>query len=507
MTTEWTVMGYLAGDNNLNEEMVLTLQEMLAFGVWDRVKIMAQLDPTGMGLPTQRYVFDTTAPNVTPDNMRYLETYLQDPPVPPQASNTGNPAALSGFVGDMMNAGHASDHYHALILSGHGSGSTEDFLLRDDNPVDSLSIPELTTALTDANGSLPGGKKLDLLGLDCCFMSMIEVYYQIRDLVDFIVGAESMVPDFGWPYHRILAKAEEIRDFDNNPAGPPIEPKTLADIMVKEYIDFYSDYDLTAGRSVDLAAVKAAELASLKKPVKQLAKALTTAVQVPVLEDQIHLAHWESQTYKYDQFVDLYDFCNRLEERMTNVSLTSQSDQQKADKVRDLCDPVCDKLEACVLVSGCSGFAYQYSYGLSIYLPWAVEKVPDNYSALEFVSDTKWDTFVNTYLEKTLRAKRDGMKDVPQILESSVEAALAALANTMITGTPAERLKKAKGLVKKMARIHGISGTNDAMSGSKYHRSRYHRSRYHRSRFPGDRERSVKNFTPVLGKVFTPPWP
>jgi len=101
---EWTVMGYLAGDNNLNEEMVLSLQEIVASAekqgdqFFDRVKILAQLDPSGLGLPTQRYHFD--ARGKPADKKRYVETYRVNPTTDPFniAENTGNPKALSGFV-------------------------------------------------------------------------------------------------------------------------------------------------------------------------------------------------------------------------------------------------------------------------------------------------------------------------------------------------------------------------------------------------------------------------
>ena len=41
-----------------------------------------------------------------------------------------------------------------------------------------------------------------------------------------------------------------------------------------------------------------------------------------------------------------------------------------------------DALEACVIRSGCSGFAYQHSHGLSIYFPWAF--VSPDYRNLQF---------------------------------------------------------------------------------------------------------------------------
>ena len=50
-------MLYLAGDNNLAEDMVLALQDLVAEGAPDGDQIVAQLDPSGVGLETQRYRF------------------------------------------------------------------------------------------------------------------------------------------------------------------------------------------------------------------------------------------------------------------------------------------------------------------------------------------------------------------------------------------------------------------------------------------------------------------
>ena len=35
----------------------------------------------------------------------------------------------------------------------------------------------------------------------------------------------------------------------------PLEPRELADLIVQEYVEHYADYDRTAGRSADLAAI------------------------------------------------------------------------------------------------------------------------------------------------------------------------------------------------------------------------------------------------------------
>ena len=525
MATEWTVMGYLAGDNNLNEEMVLTLQELLTVAesdpppvpIWDRVKILAQLDPTGLGLPTQRYVFDTTG--VLDATKRYLNTYLRTPDDEADgwqivAENTGNPAALSGFV--EWASGHNPNHegYSALILSGHGSGSTEDFLAKDSNPVDALSIPELKEALKTAKSHL-GRQRIDLLGMDCCFMSMIEVCYEIRQHVRLVVGAESMVPDFGWPYHRILKTAEDHykkKNEDKAPSDPrtAVTPDELAKFMVQEFVEYYSDYDRAAGRSVDLAAIRLFGrtryrpfrpvnlMSRLADSISNLVIDLMVYLDSPVLTEMIHLAHWEAQTYKFDQFVDLWDFLDRLKKRFQGVG---------ASDFLDKCQDVKERLQDCVLLSGCSGFAYQHSYGLSIYLPWAVEETSEDYKNLQFSQDTGWAEFADKYVEQTRRTKRKGLSAPPTVIQDSSREAIDILTRSVTAGPNRQVGPRVRGLLGHVAGMSGAGNSSGLPSGSKYNRSRYNRSRYNRSRFAGDRETSVKNFPAVVGTDYVPPWP
>jgi hypothetical protein len=72
----WLVMLYLAGDNNLTEDMVFALQDLQAVGSTPGTKIVAQLDPSSMGLATQRYDLSESRPT-RPDGRVYLQPGIQ----------------------------------------------------------------------------------------------------------------------------------------------------------------------------------------------------------------------------------------------------------------------------------------------------------------------------------------------------------------------------------------------------------------------------------------------
>ncbi|MCK7472206.1 MAG: clostripain-related cysteine peptidase [Desulfomicrobium escambiense] len=235
-------MVYLAGDNNLTEDMVLALQDLQAAGAPEGDKIVAQFDPSGLGLFTQRYDFSTPKGAA-------LDSY-RDKTYAGIESNTGTAEALEDFV-KWAHGKYGNLRRHLLILSGHGSGTTEDFLMSDETSRDSLTIPELKKALEATKAIL--GKKIDVLGMDACYMSMGEVAYEIRESADILIGAEGLEPEFGWPYGRILARARAfLGDATRNPTKRHLNPVELARAIVEEYITHYSDYDRSAGRSADL---------------------------------------------------------------------------------------------------------------------------------------------------------------------------------------------------------------------------------------------------------------
>src|SRR4029077_86974 len=90
----------------------------------------------------------------------------------------------------------------------------------------------------------------------------------------------------------------------------PASPDELAKMVVTEYITHYADYDQTAGRSVDLSAIR---LGKAMVDVGTSVTALAQALKAEQDQNRILLAHWYAQTYKSDQFVDVRDFCLQLQ--------------------------------------------------------------------------------------------------------------------------------------------------------------------------------------------------
>ncbi|HEX8180046.1 MAG TPA: clostripain-related cysteine peptidase [Pyrinomonadaceae bacterium] len=449
---KWVVMIFLAGDNNLSENCLFSLRDMKRAGVIPDTAVLAQYDPFEVmqPIPTQRYVINAAARRKTPNPEGLI---LADLRGVLDETNTGAAETLAAFIFWSV-TNFRADHY-MLVLWGHGSGTAEDFLLRDENPPDALSIPELKDAFRLAKKRLedvglpetvlgPEGK-IDILGMDSCLMSTGEVGYEVREHARYLVGSESFEANMGWPYKRILPHLNE----------PKITPREFATLIVDEYVKFYFDF-IATGRSVDLGACDLTQSERFREAVKLLAAVLRRGLRFDRLKDAIVLAHWEAQGYKFDEYIDLFDFCAVLEARCEQIikelqgqgtprgkeaAHTAQDLKKLARKINEACRAVrgvllpgrepadCEGLRRAphaagaaptppfILKSCFSGAQFQYSYGVSIYFPWA--RVSFNYGNLDFADQTGWNNFLREYVELTRRCPR---KDSEVVRESPTKS-------------------------------------------------------------------------------------
>ena len=110
---------------------------------------------------------------------------------------------------------------------------------------------------------------------------------------------------------------------------------------------------------------------------------------------------WSLRTGTYrrlhaDQFVDLKDLCEQIKTAFNGV--------RGARRILQACDDIITTLTDRVIKSGCSGFAYQRSYGLSVYFPWSV--VCPDYRTLDFAKSSGWGTFLEKVVRETRRPPR-----------------------------------------------------------------------------------------------------
>lgn len=458
-----TVMIYLAGDNNLTDECVYALTELKRANASDLVKIYVQFDPSDEFLPTQRYEINRLGHPDGPlaeDLIQQFPFYPEstkalkiEPPYGEQRerkgeSGTGDPRMLFNFVAFCVDEPHKphptkTDHY-VLIICGHGAGIQRDYLLRDNRPEGYLTIYELRSAIKLMRQRLRGKDphrqfKLDLFGMDVCLMSMAEITYEFRDLIDIVIGCESYSPSAGWPYFETIRQIDQCADKAREALTENVWG-TIAKEIVTTYIGFYSNYWL-GGLSVTMSALrvrKVGELTALlnllthkmiyllrrewKLKHPELSEAETndeggdqgseSADEAPnntatdydehgkrypplLFSDALVLAHWRAQSYNGELYVDLADFCDCLVQYVPENS-----------DIAKLCEILSDFIKNDFTLISCSfGRNYQYSYGVSIYFPWQT-MVPYYGASISFPEDSNWIRFLELYLKVTRREPR-----------------------------------------------------------------------------------------------------
>jgi Clostripain family len=422
---DWTIMVYLAGDNNLDGAGVADLREMKKVGSSPAVNVIAQFDRAGTRGTTKRFYL-RKGTDLAKDSLQDLGE-----------TDTGDPKVLRDFF--TWGVKHYPARYYLLVIWNHGAGwddsnlyaahgdyfsgdpppivrrgmvmdsrgsvakapsrrkarpvpmaqarsavrrahralfaSTVDTMVHtraiafDDQAKDFLDNMELKRALADFRKLL--GHPLDIIGFDACLMSMLEVDYQIMNTARYAVGSEEEEPGNGWPYDRVLKALAK---------KPSMTPDELARMAVTQYAASYG-----AGDGVTLAAVDLSQSGALAADVNKLGKLLLALVGSDTKGTLLSAVRAKVQEYSapYDDYVDVVDLCDGLQRLLGDAS------------VSHACEAVKEGVGKMVLVSAAKGAQVARSHGISIYFP--KHKVCALYSRLDFAKKSAWAGFIAAY--------------------------------------------------------------------------------------------------------------
>ncbi len=395
----WTVLVYLAGDNNLDPSGIGDLREMKRVGTTPQVNVVAEFDRAS-GRGAKRYV------------LRRGGALGDDVVASLGRVNTGDPAQLLGFVRWGVRVFPAERY--ALVLWNHGQGwdDTDVYagerrrrfrrlatgrirhalfrppvrrvlraavrkfearaILLDDDAKDFLDNVELKAVLAAAAETI--GAKLDVLGMDACLMSMAEVGYQVRESARFTVGSEQTEPGDGWPYDRVLAALAE---------RPELDAAGLSAAIVKAYLASYGAADGVTQSACDLA--RAEDLAGA---VAGLARALTASLGDAAARGRILAARARVQSYEIADNVDLVDLC-----RLLAAGLPRSAVAEACAAVLQVVGP---GGRGYVTANGSKGAGLGDSHGVAVYFPTGA--VSPLYPRLDWAKATGWDRFLAAYL-------------------------------------------------------------------------------------------------------------
>lgn len=99
---------------------------------------------------------------------------------------------------------------YALILWNHGGGSVRGICLDQNYGNDSLTLPELETALSSAVQST--GQKFSFIGFDACLMATLDIALIAARFSENMIASQELEPAAGWDYE-VLAERLGSADF------------------------------------------------------------------------------------------------------------------------------------------------------------------------------------------------------------------------------------------------------------------------------------------------------
>ena len=353
INVEWTVLMYLDGHNNLGPYIQNELNYLnnVTSTAGINVVILAGLSQTNP-LSYLRYFHNGTFQTLGQGNY-----------------NFGDLSLLQSFLT------HEVQNYPAkrymLILCDHGSGwrnTINKSLMRDicfdDIYDDSLTIPELKSALQPVVSLL--GKKIDLVYFDACLMGNVEVDYEIKDLVSYVLSSEATA----W----IGSSGRWYSILNQLVANPTMSPGSLGVLTAQTYFSSYPTIERTI-------AVK-----DLSKIDDVMGKIYYFAYYLRgCLPGSASAAlYWRNQTQSFapytdypEVYIDLYQYADFI---VNNIDY---------DNLQTAATNLMSSITSSVLYYAFYG--YSSAKGYSIWFPNSVTYYNDGYSkysALDFSQST-----------------------------------------------------------------------------------------------------------------------
>ncbi len=363
LTSKWTFMVYMSGDNDLEDEGILDINEMEEVGSTPYVNIVVQFDRAIGG--------HSTNPDWT-SARRFLirkdddKNTIGSPVIEDlDEVNMAAPQTLSNFVNWGM-TNYPAEHYF-LDLWGHGKGWGG--VVLDDG--DWLYMDELKSAFKAFD------KRIDVVGFDNCNMAMLEVYTQIMGFADYVIGSEKEEDAWGWPYDTI---------FSNLTLAPDMSPQALSSFIAKSYVEWASSAD----GSYYSATVSVVDLNMLSKIInatnelgiqlnkslalfkKEIGNAISDTEEYAKAPHPKDLYHFGELLVSYVHYQPLRILARKLMDSISEVVITNEHWTSPYDTVK-----------------------VDHAHGISIWLP--TSGVTSPYLDLDFAITTQWDEFLDNY--------------------------------------------------------------------------------------------------------------
>jgi hypothetical protein len=417
-SAKWLILVYMAGDNDLEGFALKDILELQKIGSSDDVYIFVQIDRAKGHDPSHGDWQSTRRYFIRKDEGEAISSEFEDI----GETNTGDPSVLAEFIRRGVELYPAERH--GLVIWNHGTGWKEEDIYRmaaedrvisrekmrssvselqerqplfrkaltfspvydpetkaialDDGACDFLDNEELARALFAGNVCLK--KKFDFVGFDACLMNMLEVYYQIRDFANVIVGSEEVEPADGWPYTDVLRYLTKNPDADVEDIGVAI---------VDSYVESYRSSGERKLVTQSCLSSQAADglVAAVGRLALKLIDLLSDSKRRKDAWFKLMSAYQKTTMFRGKEYLDLGSLLMNIEVELTSLNISSEVQEA----LREVSNVVLH--QRAMMAGGDVNVS-----GISIYWPMAGLRYSTHYDHLDFCQATTWNDFLKAYL-------------------------------------------------------------------------------------------------------------
>ncbi|MCD8179926.1 MAG: clostripain-related cysteine peptidase [Firmicutes bacterium] len=329
----WTVLVYMCGGSGetLNGSSSEKLDDMMKVEYPENISVVVQ---TGGSV-------EWHTKGVYSDYLQRFEVgngtmYLADQAV---AANMGDYRTLADFL--MWGISNYESDSYMLILSGAGGGSICGMAYDELNDDDSLTLEEISYALSLA------GKNFDIIGLDAPLMGSLETASALSTSADYLVCSQDIQGADSWDYAGFLQAMCE-------------SPSAGADEIGKAVCRTYYDKCVQNGTAADAAmsVVDMSKISTLTQAFDGMAGEMLTATDS--LDTYANLSNAINSVHIYGGATDEEGYSNSIDLGDAAVKIGGY--------VGNTADVLIEALNDAVVYRVC-GERQMNSSGLSVYYP------------------------------------------------------------------------------------------------------------------------------------------
>lgn len=412
----WTVLVYMAGDNDLSGFVARNIKQMAAVGSTNNVNIVIHLDIkiAGNQKVTRWYYIDESG--------QIAHMNADDPAT--QVMDSGDQNTLITFCTWAIKNFPAEKY--CLIFWDHGTGILDPERGRVINPSNLFMFNPTTNKLEldrsigffdiiepDERGvcwddtkhnfltnqkidyalnhicSQVLYKKFDIIGFDACLMSMLEIGNLLKPYAEYMVGSQEVILGSGWNYTLAL------EEFSNKSPDTKNFATNIVNAYQKTYQQITNDYTLSA---VDLTKIDAVEesldeIATLLIEAIKIQKNNAVKAAIRTSRNKLNCTYFDEPTY--------IDLAHLLKNIKANSKYFSFVETEKiygsaiVQKLEQAINNALDSIVDAVLVKT-AGKNLSNAQGISIYFP--DNRIHPSYPKTKFAAVNEWINFLRLYL-------------------------------------------------------------------------------------------------------------